>query len=114
VESLRLLNETGIPAIQAHVAHLQGRLLDALQATPWAAEVARLRGLGAAGRLGSILSFHHSGRGPEAMERLLRSGYRQGIFASVREGYLRVAFHGFHTNHDVDRVAAWLGGAGAP
>ena len=114
LESLRLLNETGIPAIQAHVAHLQDRLLDVLQTSPWAAEVARLRGLGAAGRLGSVLSLHHGGRGPEAMERLLRSGYRHGIFASVREGYLRVAFHGFHTDHDVDRVAAWLGGAGAP
>jgi len=65
----------------------------------------------AAGRLGSILAFHHGGRGPEGMERLLRSGYRQGMFASVREGYLRVAFHGFHTDQDVARVGAWLGGA---
>jgi hypothetical protein len=42
----------------------------------------------------------------------LRTGYREGIFASVREGYLRVAFHGFHTEGDVDRVATWLGGKG--
>jgi hypothetical protein len=33
---------------------------------------------------------------------------RQGIYASVREGYLRVALHGFHTEADVDRVVAWM------
>jgi selenocysteine lyase/cysteine desulfurase len=110
LESLRLLNETGVEAIQTHVARLQDRLLLALQGTPWIREVARLQGLQGAGRLGSILCFHHGGRGPEGLDRLLKAGYRQGILASVREGYLRVAFHGFHTEKDVDRVAAWLSG----
>jgi hypothetical protein len=44
------------------------------------------------------------------MQALLQSGYRRGVFASVREGYLRIAFHGFHTEADADRVAAWLTG----
>ena len=108
LESLRLINGTGVPVIAAHIGHLQGRLLDALEDSPWRAESHRLRGLLEAGRLGSFLSFHHGGRGADHLQDLLRSGYRRGIFASVREGYLRVAFHGFHTEADVDRVAAWL------
>jgi selenocysteine lyase/cysteine desulfurase len=108
LESLRLINREGVPAIAAHVADLQFRLLDALEASSWAADGARLRGLLEAGRLGSILAFHHGGVGAEGLQALLRSGYHQGIFASVREGYLRVAFHGFHTEADVDRVADWL------
>jgi selenocysteine lyase/cysteine desulfurase len=112
LESLRLLNGTGVPAIAAHVAALQARLLDALEGSSWQAEAERLRPLLEAGRLGSFLAFHHRGAGAEAMNRLLKSGYRLGIFASVREGYLRVAFHGFHTRADVDRVAAWLTGTG--
>lgn len=108
VESLRLINRASVPAIAAHVAHLQTQLLDALEESPWAAEVARLRGLLEAGRLGSILAFHHGGAGAGRLQARLRSGYQQGVFASVREGYLRVAFHGFHTGADVDRVAEWL------
>jgi selenocysteine lyase/cysteine desulfurase len=108
LESLHLLNEVGMPAIAAHVARLQGRLLDALKNSSWKAEVQRLRPLLLGGRLGSILAFHDGGAGFDAMNRLLKEGYRQGIFASVREGYLRVAFHGFHTEADADRVAQWL------
>ena len=113
LESLRLLNEVGVPTIADHVVRLQKRLLDGLEGSSWQAEVQRLRPLLQGGRLGSILAFHHGGRGPDHLDRLLRAGYRQGIFASVREGYLRVAFHGFHTEADVDRVAAWLRAAGA-
>jgi selenocysteine lyase/cysteine desulfurase len=108
LESLRLLNETGLPAIAAHVSDLQLRLLEALQGSAWAGEAARLKGLLEAGRLGPILAFHHRGQGADGLNRLLRSGYRNGIYASVREGYLRVAFHGFHAQADADRVAAWL------
>ena len=108
LESLRLINGTGVPVIAAHIGNLQRQLLDALKEAPWRAESHRLRGLLEAGRLGPFLSFHHGGRGADHLQDLLRSGYRRGIFASVREGYLRVAFHGFHTEADVDRVAAWL------
>ena len=110
LESLRLLRETGVPAIAAHIADLQRRLLGALEGGPWGTEVERLRGLMEAGRLGSFLAFHHGGGGPGRLDHLLKAGFRQGIFASVREGYLRVAFHGFHTEADADRVAAWLSG----
>jgi selenocysteine lyase/cysteine desulfurase len=108
LESLKLINEAGVPAIAAHVARLQVRLLEALEGSSWRPDVERLRALLAAGRLGSILAFHHNGLGQEGLNRLLKQGYRHGVFASVREGYLRVAFHGFHTEADVDRVATWL------
>lgn len=108
LESLRLINGVGVPALAAHIGGLQGRLLDALEDSPWRAECQRLRALLTAGRLGSILAFHHGGRGSDYLQDLLRSGYRRGIYASVREGYLRVAFHGFHTEAGADRVAAWL------
>jgi selenocysteine lyase/cysteine desulfurase len=110
LESLRLLNGVEVPLIEAQVAQLQRRLLEALRESCWAAEAERLAGLLATGRLGSILAFHHGSGGPERLNQLLRTGYRQGIYASVREGYLRVAFHGYHTETDVDRVAAWLSG----
>jgi len=109
LESLRLLNGTGMPAIAHHVTRLQARLLAALEGSPWHPEARRLGGLLEAGRLGPILAFHHGGGGPASLDHLLKVGYRQGVFASVREGYLRVAFHGFHTEADADRVARWLG-----
>jgi selenocysteine lyase/cysteine desulfurase len=110
LESLRLINRARVPAIAAHAAGLQARLLEALAGSSWAAEAARLRGLLEAGRLGSILAFHHGGAGAGWMNALLKSGYQRGILASVREGYLRVAFHGFHTEADADRVGEWLSG----
>ncbi len=113
LESLRLINGARVPAIAAHVALLQARLLDALDGTGWRSEVERLRLLLQGGRLGSILALHHGGKGPEWLGRLLKAGYRRGVFASVREGYLRVAFHGYHTEADGDRVAAWLQGSAA-
>lgn len=108
LESLRMLNGVGVGPIATHVAGLQRELLDALSGSAWGAEALRLRALLDAGKLGSILSFHHGGQGPEHLQGLLRSGYRRGIYASVREGYLRVAFHGFHREADVDRVGNWL------
>ncbi|WP_257307130.1 aminotransferase class V-fold PLP-dependent enzyme [Geothrix campi] len=111
LESLRLINGAGVPAIAAHVATLQARLLEALKPSAWAGECDRLQGLLEAGRLGSFLALHHEGGGAGRLEAVLKAGFRQGIFASVREGYLRVAFHGFHTEADVARIADWLGGA---
>jgi len=91
------------------VTLLQARLLAALGDSPWGPECQRLAALLAADRLGPFLAFHHPG-GAEPLQHLLQSGYQRGIFASVREGYLRIAFHGFHAEKDVDRVAAWLSG----
>lgn len=106
--SLQELNHAGIPAIQAHVEGLQQGLLHRLAHGPWAAEAARLRGLLDADRLGPFLAFHHRGRDLMA---LMQRGLRQGIYTSVREGYLRVAFHGWHGEGDLDRIAAWLASA---
>lgn len=111
---------TGPAAIEAHVEALQKRLLEALARSPRAGEAERLGGLLEAGRLGSILSFHHAGFGgagrgssPDASARALLAkvagGRERGIHSSVREGYLRIALHGWHRPEDTERLAAWLG-----
>lgn len=107
-ESLKALSNAGIGAIETHIQGLQHRLLSRLEGSAWGEEAARLMALLEGGRLGSLLAFHHRGRGVEALLAMLHKGMRQGVYASVREGYLRVAFHGFHTEADVDRVAAWM------
>jgi len=107
-ESLHLINAVGTEAIQAHVKKLQRRLLSRLEGSPWGEEAARLQALMEADRLGAILGFHHRGLGLEGLQALLHKGMRGGVFASAREGYLRVAFHGFHTEADADRVLAWM------
>ena len=109
LESLRTLNQAGIPAIGEHVRALQGALLDGLAGVPvWAREVQRLRGLLERDRLGPILCFHHGGQPVEALQDLLQRGFRRGVYGSVREGYLRVAFHGWHEETDLNRVVDWL------
>jgi selenocysteine lyase/cysteine desulfurase len=110
--SLATLNAAGVGAVAAHVAVLQDRLLSGLAALPaWRAEAARLAGLRARGRLGSIVALHHGGRGPAALEALLERGFAAGIHASIREGYLRIALHGWHDEAEVERLVAWLAAA---
>jgi len=109
--SLRLLNHVGVEAISRHVHGLQGLLLDGLsQTASWAAEAARLHPLWEAHRLGAILSIHHSGLGPEGLNAWMREGMSRGVMSSVREGYLRIAFHALHGSNDVARVLAFLSG----
>jgi cysteine desulfurase / selenocysteine lyase len=109
LESFRTINQGGIPAIAEHILFLQRRFLEGLRHIPaWSAEAERLERLLDAGRLASILSLHHGGRSPEEMHDLLMKGVRRGIYASVREGYLRVAFHGWHEEKDVERVVDWF------
>jgi len=110
--SLRLLADAGPERIAAHVSALQEQLLRALCGTPREAEAMRLEALRHAGRLGSILSFHHAGRGSAGLLADLKEAHRRRIFASVRDGYLRVALHGWHTEADIVRLAAWLGAGG--
>lgn len=112
-ESLRLLAETGVETIAQHVTHLRRRLLTGLaEIYHWWDETHRLTALETGGRLGPIVALHHGrGQGQEgqqALEELLQEGLRRGIHASVREGYLRLAFHGWHGEEDVDRVLEWL------
>jgi hypothetical protein len=45
---------------------------------------------------------------PDDLQELLHRGFRRGVYGSVREGYLRVAFHGWHQEADVHRVVDWL------
>lgn len=109
--SLDLLDRTGLSVLGEHVRALQGRLLEGLAGLPaWAREAARMRGLWEEDRLGPFLALHHGGRGPEGLQALVQRGLRQGLYATVREGYLRIAFHGFHSGADVDRALAWLAG----
>lgn len=105
--SIRLLVKSGgAAAIQSHIIELQRRLLDALATdAAWAAEAGRLAELVRVGKVGSILSFALPG---ELSARLLQAAETQGISTSSREGYLRVAFHGWHGSGDVERCAAWL------
>ena len=106
---LELIARTGTERIAAHVAALQRELLGALaHDAEWAGEAARLAALQGENRLGSILALHHHGRGPEWLHGVLRSASARRIYASVREGYLRVALHGWHDSADVARLAEWL------
>jgi selenocysteine lyase/cysteine desulfurase len=109
IEAMRALQVPGVPAITEHIWKLQHHLLDVLDLRGlWTDEVKRLRSLLEADRLGPILAFHHGNHGPEAMQELVDRGLRRGIYATVREGYLRVAFHGWHDALDIDRIAEWL------
>ncbi len=107
--ALETLLAPGIAAIAEHVARLRGDLLGRLAELPsWRADAERLEALDRAGRLGPILALHHGGRGQAALDATYRAGNRQGILASVREGYLRLALHGWHHPADLERIAAWL------
>ena len=108
-ESLALLNGAGISRLEAHILRLQGRLIAGLgDMAGWRGEAERLYDLWQGGRLGSLLSIHHGDRGPAAFQEILRDGLGRGIYASVREGFLRIALHGWHTAEDVDRLLGWL------
>lgn len=110
-ESLELLREAGVEAIAAHVRRMQDHFLGALKGVPaWQGEAYRLRDLLERNRLGPILALHHGDLGPEAMQNLLAQGVHRGIYASVREGYLRIAFHGWHEEEDIPRLVEWLSG----
>ena len=109
MESLKLINGAGVPAIEDHVRALQEKLLVGLWELPaWRAEAQRSRGLFDEDRLGPILALHHQGLGAKGLNTVLQRGIKQGIYASVREGYLRIAFHGWHSDTDVDRILIWL------
>lgn len=112
-ESLRLLLSGDVQAIARHVRALQLHFLDRLSRLPqWQKESERLAGLFAADKLGSILALHHGRRretdGRHLLEGLLRSAKARGIYLSIREGYLRVAFHGWHRPREVDLLVEVL------
>lgn len=107
-----LLDSGGAPVIQAHVMTLQRRLLDMLAShAAWSADVTRLQGLLEADRLGPTLSFRVE---DDRAERLIAAAAKQRIGTSTRDGYLRVALHGWHSVADVERTVAWLTGVHVP
>ncbi len=107
---LRLIGDAGVVTIEAHVQRLGAALIDAVAHVPtWRPEAERLAELHARGRLGSIIALHHGDRGPAGLDAILQAGVRQGVHASVREGYLRIALHGWHNDADIERLARWLG-----
>lgn len=111
--SLRTLNGAGVDRITAQVEALQDLLLAGLRGLPaWAGEADRLAALRRAGRLGPILALHHGGRGPAFLGALAKAALARGIFVTVREGYLRVALHGWHGEPDLVRLLDWLGASG--
>lgn len=105
--SLKTLREAGLEAVARHVDAMQERLLSKVRGT-FELDARRLEGLRRAGRLGPILGFHHGGAGAQLVADKARDGARRRILVSVREGYLRVALHGWHDEGDVERLAAWL------
>ncbi|MEM8931593.1 MAG: aminotransferase class V-fold PLP-dependent enzyme [Acidobacteriota bacterium] len=108
-ESLELLADAGVDRIAGHIAVLRGGLLLHIGGSPsWSADGERLRALDAAGRLGSVIAVHHHGLGDSGLYALVRRGRRRGLFTSVREGYLRIALHGYHHDADVDRLVDGL------
>lgn len=107
--ALETLLLAGVEQIRQHVLDLQEMFLERLSALPaWAAEARRLEALRETDRLGPFLSLHHEQRGPEGLKTLMKTGFGRGIYSTVREGYLRIALHGWHDEDDLDRLIAWL------
>lgn len=107
--SLRLLVDTGVERIAANIASCQEELLRALEASRrWPHEIERLQALRARGRVASILAIHHQDQGSAHLAELVEKGLELEIHASVREGYLRIALHGWHVAADAARLARWL------
>ena len=108
--SLAYINRFTTQACGHHIQELQKEFLTELELLPaWAQEAQRLSGLLKTNRLGSILSFF-MGHAPEKASHLISKGFKQGLFASVREGYLRIALHGWHDSSDIARAVAWMKG----
>ena len=108
-ESLDLLVGAGITRIAEHVAGLRRRLIAGLASSAaWTRDGERLAALDTRGRLGSIVALHGGAFDSAGLDAVVRAGRRHGVFASTREGYLRIGLHGYHTEDDVDQVIDWL------
>ena len=104
--SLRMINEAGLATIAAWIDDLGDRLISGLSLSPrWCDEAERLASLRAAGRTASIFSLRGDSR---ELAGVMEAGECRGIGSSIREGYLRIAFHGWHTPAEVDDVVDWL------
>ncbi len=107
--SLAVLNRAETGDIARHVDALQAEFLRRLAGSgQWGQEARRLEALRAENRLGPILSLHHRGRGMAALDAAQKAGLGRRIFTSTREGYLRIALHGWHDDRDIARLVDWL------
>ena len=94
VAGLSLVHETGVPAIEAHVATLAGRLLDGLEelgarvATPREPELR-----------GPLVCVHSTDA-----DALVSALAAENIVVSSREDKLRVALHLYNVEADIDRL----------
>jgi selenocysteine lyase/cysteine desulfurase len=98
VAGLELVTGAGVPAIEAHVRGLAGRLLDGLDEL--GATVATPRDPSARGPLVCVRATD--------VERLVATLGREGIIVSSRDDNLRVALHLYNVAEDVDRLLAEL------
>jgi selenocysteine lyase/cysteine desulfurase len=98
VAGLELVTGAGVPAIEAHVRGLAGRLLDGLDELD--ATVATPRDPSARGPLVCVRASD--------VERLVWTLGREGIIVSSRDDNLRVALHLYNVEEDVDRLLAEL------
>jgi cysteine desulfurase / selenocysteine lyase len=115
--SLALLDRIGTHAIEAHVVRLARRLASGLDQLGF-----RVAGGGAGAHLGGIVSIGQHGAGGHDSsddphtQRLAEHLRRSGVRLSVRQGMVRLSFHLYNGDGDVDHVldvARGLG-TGAP
>ncbi len=94
VAGMGLIAEVGVPAIEAHVARLNHRLLDGLDEL--GATVVTPRADGEHGPLICVLSTD-----PNALVAALAT---DGIVTSTRDSNLRISLHLYNVAEDVDRI----------
>lgn len=104
-QSLKILNDVGTPAIEAHVTVLAGRLINGLLETglPVAG--------GAPGRhtssivsIGDMNMDQHSATDDPRMTALSKTLEKEKVIHSIRRGMIRMALHLYNSEADVDRV----------
>jgi selenocysteine lyase/cysteine desulfurase len=98
--SMDLIEESGVPRIEAHVVALTDRLVAGLREL--GAEVASERGPGISS---GIVTFRLPENDPVALGRRLSS---EGFITTYRESGIRVSPHGHNTEADIDAFLARL------
>lgn len=99
--SLDLLQGLGLPAIEARALALAAAAADALEERGFRVVSSRREG-----ERSAILSVERDGVDPRDMEASLMAA---GVAAAVREGNLRLSFHCYNDETDLERLLAALG-----
>jgi selenocysteine lyase/cysteine desulfurase len=99
VAGLSIVEDAGVATIETHVGDLVGRLLDGLEEL--GARVATPRD---PARRGPLVCVHSTD-----VDALVAALAAESIVASSREDKLRVAFHLYNVEEDVDRLLEALG-----